>query len=405
MPALSRPALVRLTIILGTLSAFGPLSIDMYLPGLPTIGREFGTDTAAAQQSLSAFFIGLALGQAFYGPIADRVGRKKPLLFGCILYTIASLGCIFAPTMGSLIGLRFAQALGGCAGMVIARSVVRDLFDARESARIYSFLMLVMGLAPITAPLIGGQLLIFFGWRSIFVLLAAFGLICVLLVLFGLQETLPVERRSTAGLGQALSAYGGLLRDRQFVGFALAGGFISAGMFVYIAGSPFVLIELYGIAPEHYGWIFGANALGLIAASQLNRWLLNRYSSERILRTAISTIVGAGILLVLAAATSFGGLIGLLVPLFICIAGYGLVAPNATAAAMAPHGKQAGSASALLGTLQFSVGAIAGILVGVLHNGTALPMAAMIAGCGIASFIAFSGFAMRPRTDLEPVVS
>jgi DHA1 family bicyclomycin/chloramphenicol resistance-like MFS transporter len=396
MPTLTRPALVRLTIILGTLSAFGPLSIDMYLPGLPGIGREFGVETAAAQQSLSAFFIGLALGQAFYGPIADRVGRRLPLLFGCILYTIASLGCVFAPTIGSLIGLRFAQALGGCAGMVIARSVVRDLFDARESARIYSFLMLVMGLAPITAPLIGGQLLLFFGWRAIFVVLAAFGLLCAALVLFGLPETLPPERRSTAGLGQALAAYGSLIRDRQFMGFALAGGFISAGMFVYIAGSPFVLIELYGVAPEHYGWIFGANALGLIAASQLNRRLLQRYNGETIMRVAIGTIVISGLVLVAVAATGLGGLAGLLPPLFVCIAGYGLVVPNATAAAMALYGAMAGSASALLGTLQFSVGAMAGILVGVLHNGTALPMAGMIAACAIAALLAFQTMAMRP---------
>jgi MFS transporter, DHA1 family, multidrug resistance protein len=396
MTPLTRPALVRLTIILGTLSAFGPLSIDMYLPGLPAIGRDFGVETAAAQQSLSAFFIGLALGQAFYGPIADRVGRRMPLLFGCVLYTIASIGCIFAPTIGSLIGLRFAQALGGCAGMVIARSVVRDLFDARESARMYSFLMLVMGLAPITAPLIGGQLLIFFGWRAIFAVLAAFGLLCIALVLFGLPETLPPERRSTAGLGRVFGDYGSLLADRQFVGFALAGGFIAAGMFVYIAGSPFVLIELYGVAPEHYGWIFGANALGLIAASQVNRRLLQRYSGETIMRVAIGVIVIAALLLVLAAATGLGGLSGLLPPLFVCIAGYGLVAPNATAAAMASYGRIAGSASALLGTLQFSVGALAGILVGVLHNGTALPMAAMIAGCALAALLAFQTMAIRP---------
>lgn len=401
MAPLTRPALVRLTIILGTLSAFGPLSIDMYLPGLPAIGREFGADTAAAQFSLSAFLIGLAFGQAFYGPIADRVGRRMPLLFGCVLYAVASLGCVFAPTIGSLIGLRFAQALGGCAGMVIARSVVRDLFDARESARMYSFLMLVMGLAPITAPLIGGQLLVFFGWRSIFAVLAAFGLICVALVLFGLPETLPRERRSTAGLGQVFRAYGSLLADRQFVGFALAGGFISAAMFVYIAGSPFVLIDLYGVAPEQYGWIFGANALGLIVASQINRRLLLRSSGETIMRTAIGTIVGSAVLLVLAAATGFGGLFGLLPPLFVCIAGYGLVAPNATAAAMAPYGRMAGSASALLGTLQFSVGALAGVLVGVLHNGTAVPMAAMIAVCALAALLAFQMMAMRPL--VQPV--
>jgi DHA1 family bicyclomycin/chloramphenicol resistance-like MFS transporter len=391
----ARPSPLRLSLILGALSAFGPLSIDMYLPGLPAIAREFGAETAA-QLTLSIFFAGLALGQALYGPIADRVGRKLPLIVGCAFYAVASFACALAPSIEALNVQRFAQAIGGCAGMVLARSIVRDLFDARESARMYSFLMLVMGLAPITAPLIGGQLLLFFGWRAIFWLLGGFGLFCVAMVAFGLPETLPPERRSGAGLGQSLAVYGRLLADRHFVGYALTGGFLLSGMFAYISGSPFVLIDLYQISPQSYGLIFGGNALGLIGASQLNRWLLARHRGEAILSASLIVSAVAGILLALAAATGVGGLAGLLVPLFFYIASVGLVSPNAAAAAMAPHGWSAGSASALMGTLQFVIGAAAGALVGVLHNGTALPMACIIAVCGLAALLTLQTTAAQP---------
>src|SRR5215212_709133 len=392
-----RPSTLRLTIILGSLAAFGPLSIDMYLPSLPTLAQEFHTDTAAAQLTLSIFFIGLAFGQALYGPIADRFGRKRPLLVGCAVYMLASVACVLAPSIEALVVLRLLQALGGCAGMVISRSVVRDLFDEHESARIYSFLMLVMGIAPITAPLLGGQLLALFGWRAIFWLLGGFGLICLLMVAFGLPESLPVKRRNRAGVRQALGVYVQLLADRRFLGYALAGGFLMAGMFAYISGSPFVVIELYGVSPQQYGWIFGSNALGLIIASQLNRWLLARYSGDAILSATLSVAAAASVVLALVAAFGLGGLIGLLLPLFICIASVGLVGPNTAAAAMAPYGRMAGSASALLGTLQFVVGAVSGIVVGVLYNGTALPMAGTISACCVAALVIFQVLAIRPQ--------
>lgn len=284
--------------------------------------------------------------------------------------------------------------------MIIARSVVRDLFDARGSARMYSFLMLVMGLAPILAPLVGGHLLGIAGWRSIFWLLSGFGLICFVLVATWLPETLPAERRTKVGIAKSLAVYGRLLADRRFMGYALAGGLISAGMFAYIAGSPFVFIEIYGVAPQRYGWIFGMNAFGLIAASQINTWLLTRYHSDTLLATALLGIATAGLVLVVVAATGVGGLIGLLLPLFFCIAGVGLVGPNTTAAAMASYGRVAGSASALLGALQFAVGAGASALVGVLDNGTALPMAGVIAICGSGALIVFLSFIARrmPRS-------
>ena len=399
---LSRTAYIRLTIILGTLTAFGPLSIDMYLPGLPTIARTFGVSTAAAQQTLPIFFVGLALGQLFYGPIADRLGRRRPLLFGCALYAVASIGCALAVSLDALMALRFAQALGGCAGMVIARSVVRDLFDQQESARMYSFLMLVMGLAPILAPLVGGQLLVHFGWRAIFVTLSAFGLACVGMVFFGLRESLPVERRTRAGLGTALRTYAALLGEGRYMGYALAGGFASAAMFAYIAGSPFVFIELNGVPPERYGLLFGINAIGLILASQLNRWLLTRYQGGQILTVALAITASSGLLLAAITATGLGGFPAMLVVLFCCIASTGLVGPNATAAAMAPYARQAGSASALLGAVQFGIGAAAGALVGVLYNGTALPMAGIIALCGVSAFLILQVLVLRPLPRQAP---
>jgi MFS transporter, DHA1 family, multidrug resistance protein len=398
-------AYTKLALTLGILTAFAPFSIDMYLPGLPEIAREFNTDMAAAQQTLAVFFLGLSLGQIFYGPISDRLGRRRPLIFGCLLYSAACIGCALAPSMGSLIVMRFAQALGGCAGVVIARSVVRDLFDQTESARMYSLLMLVLGVAPITAPLIGGQLLLFFGWRSIFLALFGFGVLCLLLVYFVLPETLPVERRAQTGLGVALRTYGSLLVDGRYMGYALAGGLASAGMFAYIAGSPFVFIELNGVAPEHFGLIFGTNAIGLIAASQLNRWLLNYYTTGQILTAALAFTAASSLFLVVVAATGFGGFVGLLVVLFFTIASTGFVGPNSTAAAMAPYAARAGSAAALLGSVQFACGAAAGSLVGALHNGTALPMTATIALCGVSAFLILQFLALRrpaptpPRTE------
>ena len=394
------PSYAKLVIILGTLSAFAPLSIDMYLPALPTIAADFNTQTSVVQQTLAVFFIGLAVGQAFYGPIADRVGRRPPLIFGSALYMLACLGCAFAPTIQSLILLRLAQALGGCAGIVISRSIVRDLFDQKESARMYSFLMLVMGLAPITAPLIGGQVLLFFGWRAIFVTLSGFGLLCILLVTFILPETLPVERRTRAGLGAALKIYGEILTNRIYLGYAIAGGLASSAMFAYISGSSFVFIELNGVPPQYFGLLFGMNAVGLIAAAQVNRWLLTRYEGVQILKAALTFTALSGLLLVVTTATGIGGFPVMLIILFCCIASTGLVGPNATAAAMNPYPQRAGSAAALLGAIQFVLGAGAGSLVGLLHNGTALPMAGVIALCAVGAFLMLQYLALRATPNV-----
>ncbi|MFZ1643515.1 MAG: Bcr/CflA family multidrug efflux MFS transporter [Candidatus Contendobacter sp.] len=373
-------------LILGALIAFAPMSIDMYLPSLPTIAAEFGAEASAAQFTLSSFFIGLALGQAIHGPLADRHGRKPPLYAGLALYIAASVGCALAPNMTALVALRFVQAVGGCAGVVIARAVVRDRFDAHASARVYSLLMLVMGLAPILAPFIGGWILVLANWRAIFAVLALFGLACLLAVWRYLPETRPADTVASAGIGAALRVYGELLRDRRFIGYTLSGGFAQAGMFAYITGSPHVFIELHGVSAQNYGWLFGLNALGLIASSQYNRRLLLNHGADAILRRANRATVLLGLVLLAVAASGWGGLPALLVPLFGYLVTLGFTAPNAMAAALAHQGTRAGSASALIGTLQFGVATVSSALVGLLGAGSALPMAAVIAGCGLLAY-------------------
>ena len=364
------------------------MSIDMYLPSLPAIAAEFGAEPAAAQFTLAGFFVGLALGQAIHGPLADRYGRKPPLYAGLALYVAASVGCALAPDVATLTALRFVQAVGGCAGIVIARAVVRDRFDARTSARVYSLLMLVMGLAPILAPFAGGWILAFAGWRAIFAALALFGLACLFAVWRFLPETRPANTTTGGGIGATLQIYADLLQDRGFLGYALSGGFAQAGMFAYITGSPHVFIELYGVPAQAYGWLFGLNALGLIASSQINRRLLLRHSADSILRRANRTTVVLGLLLLGIAAGGWGGLPALLVPLFGYLASLGFTAPNAMANALARQGARAGSASALIGALQFGVATVSSTLVGLLGAGSALPMAGVIAGCGLSAYAA-----------------
>ncbi len=382
-------AYYRLAVILGALTAMGPLAIDMYLPALPTIAREMHSTVASVQVSLAMYFVGIACGQAFYGPLSDRWGRKRALYFGLVLFAVSSVGCALVNDVASLIALRFLQALGGCAPLVVPRAVVRDYFDQRGSVRMLSVLMLVMGLAPILAPLIGGQLLVNFGWRSVFWVLAAYGLFWLVIVTLFLPESLPAVRRRRLRTVDVMATYGGLLRDRAYMRFVLTGALIFAGLLAYISGSPFVFIELFHVRPEEYGLFFGVNAIGIIIASQVNRWLANRYDARHIITAVLPVSVTAGAVLLIDAATGFGGFAGILVPLFLYIASHGFMLPNTTALAMAPHGAIAGSASALLGTVQFVLGASAGALVSALGNGTAVPFAAVIAGCAVLALTAY----------------
>ncbi len=367
-----------LVFLLGTLMAFGPLSIDTYLPAFPAIGADFGASAADVQRTLSLYFAGLAVGQVVYGPLADRFGRRAPLLGGMALYVAAAIGCALAPSLGSLTAWRFAQALGGCSGMVITRAVVRDLFAPRDMARIFSQLMLVMGVAPILAPLLGSTLLSMFGWRCIFWALAALGLLCLLAQSLALPESLPAERRAKAGVRAIVATYLGLLRDPRFLAPVIGGGLLWSTMFLYIGGAPFLYMELHGVAPSAFGVFFGINAAGMIGVAQVNARLLNKRSPGRLLRIGGAIVFLSGVVLLLALATGRGGLPAVAVPIFFMLAALGFVGGNASSAALAPFPHAAGSASALMGTVQFGIGATAGAIAAALFNGSAIPLAFMI---------------------------
>lgn len=372
---------LRMVLILGALSAFGPLAIDFYLPAFPAMAQAFATDEQHVQSTLAVYFLGLSIGQLAYGPIADRFGRRKPLLFGVTLFTLASLACAYAPNLDTLIMARFVQALGGCAGMVLSRAIVSDNCDAVGSAKVFSQLMLVMGLAPILAPMLGGALVNLAGWQPIFLVLGLFSAAALLAVSLGLPESLPahVPRQPLSG---ALRQYLRLASDRVFLGHAFTGGIAMAGMFAYIAGSPFIFIKLYGVPAEHFGWLFGTNAAGFILVAQVNARLLSRRGPGWLLVRAVGVYLAAGVLLLAVAASRPAHLWMLLVPLFVCISSLGCIIPNAAACAMNGQGDRAGSASALMGFLQFSVAAGAAALVGLLHDGSAVPMSLVISLCG-----------------------
>lgn len=372
---------LRMVLILGALSAFGPLAIDFYLPAFPAMAQAFATDEKHVQATLAAYFLGLSIGQLAYGPVADRFGRRKPLMFGVTLFTLASLACAYAPNLDTLVLARFVQALGGCAGMVLSRAIVSDKCDPVASAKVFSQLMLVMGLAPILAPMLGGVLVNVAGWQSIFLALSLFSAGCLLAVSLGLPESLP-EHIPRQPLSGAMRQYLRLFADRVFVVHALTGGIAIAGMFAYIAGSPFVFIKLYGVPAEHYGWLFGTNAAGFILVAQVNARLLAKRGPAFLLARAVWLYLAAGLVLLAVAAMRPTQLWPLLVPLFVCISSLGCIIPNASACAMSGQGARAGSASALMGCLQFSVAAGAAALVGLLHDGSAVPMALVISLCG-----------------------
>lgn len=385
---MSGPSHRRYALVLGALAAMGPFSVDMYLPAFPALAATLQASPGAVQATLAVYFLGMAAGQVLYGPLADRFGRRGPLFAGLGLFTVASAACALAPDIGALTGARLVQALGGCSGMVIARAVVRDVTDERGAVRLMASLMLVMGVAPIVAPLVGGALLPVFGWRGIFWLLALYGAAMLAVIALFLPETLPPVRRRRDGVLATLRVWGGLLRDARFMGHALAGGFIIGGMFAYIAGSPFVFMELHGVPAGQYGFYFGANAVGIMVAGQVTARLAQRLTPARLLPVTLSIALSAGLALLAVTATGFGGFAGIVAALFCYVAMIGGVMPLTVALGMGPHGAVAGNASALMGTLQFGIGAAAGALLGVLQDGTAVPMAAVIAGCAVAGWTA-----------------
>src|SRR5215831_15888828 len=299
---ISRRRHAEIIVLLGVLTAFAPVSIDMYLPALPTIGVAFGAEPGHVQLSLASFFLGLATGQAFYGPISDRFGRKRPLYAGLILFAIASAGCALSTSIDMLIVLRFFQALGACSGQVIARAVVRDLFEPRESARVFSLLLLVMGVSPILAPLVGGQIIGWFEWRVVFWVITALGLLGLTGVILRVPETHRHEHKRSLELKKVLAVYSELITDRTFIGYAVTGGLAMAGLYTYIVATPFVFIQLFHVPAGRFGLFFGANAAGLIAASQINVRLIRRFETQAIIRKVLIIEVSVGVLLLAGTA-------------------------------------------------------------------------------------------------------
>ncbi len=398
------PSQLKLSLVLGALTAFGPLSIDMYLPAFSHIAKDLAVPVGAVGYTLAAYLLGSAIGQLIYGPLADRYGRRKPLLAGCLVFALGALGCACATSVGMLTSFRVIQALGGAAGMVIARAVVRDLFHEREAARMFAQLMLVMGVCPVLAPTLGGQVLLLGNWRTIFFILVAFALGCVVMAGWCLPETLPAGRRSRSGIVGVGRSFAMLLRHPQFLLYSLAAGFGSGTLFAYISGSPFVFIQLFHVSEQRFGLLFGLNAVGFISGAQLNRWLLHRHPQRTLVLTAAGMGMGAGIALALCGATGWGGLPLLWLLLVACLFSLGVCGPNIAALALGPFGKNAGSASALLGTAQFLVGSLAGAAVGLFHNGTAVPMTLTVALCCAGSYLALksqqpTGIGKTPAQD------
>lgn len=379
---------VRLAVALGALVSFGPLSLDFYLPGLPGLGRDLDASASAAQLTLTACLAGLALGQLVAGPLSDRLGRRGPLVGGVLLYALASVACAAAPSIAVLVVLRLVQGLAGAAGIVIGRAVVRDLLRGDEAARFFSNLLLVNGLAPILAPVLGAQLLAATDWRGLFAVLAAVGAALAVLALVAVPESLPPDRRRAGGLAEAGRALRTVAADRRFVGHALTGGLAMAAMFAYIAGSPFVLQDLHGLSPQAFSAAFALNGLGIVVGSQATGRLAGRVPTSTLLRWGVGQLgVGAGLLL---AAVLVGGLgvWSVLVPLLLVVSSIGVINPTTVVLALEDHGDVAGSASALLGVGQFLLGAVAAPLVGIAGTGTAVPMGLLIALCALGALAA-----------------
>lgn len=391
---------MELMIILGSLCAFAPLSTDMYLPSLPTLAKDFNAQTSDMQLTITTFFLGFAIGQALYGPIADRFGRKPVVHLGTSLFVAASVGCALAPTASVMAWLRFIQAVGACAGGVIARAMVRDLFPPSETLRVYATFMLVSGIAPMVGPLIGGYMLAWFSWQAVFWFLAAYGTVIMIGVHFRLKESHNSDASEPFNLHKIAGMYAHLLRDREFIAHSLAGGISLGGLFAYITGSPFVFINLHQVTPQHFGWFFGLNAVGLMIASQTNGHLMHGFDTRKVLRNATLIQCCAGIVLVAVAFSGLGGLLGIALSLVCFLFCGGFIMPNATALAMEPHGHIAGTASALMGTLQFTTASIATLLVGFLDNGTAMPMAIVIASCGVLGLL-LNRFLLSPLPEEE----
>ncbi|MFI0087452.1 multidrug effflux MFS transporter [Streptomyces bobili] len=400
-PRAARRAGLLVTLVLGGLTATPPLAMDMYLPALPEVTDALHAPATTVQLTLTACLAGMALGQLVVGPMSDRWGRRRPLLAGLAVYVVATALCALAPTVELLIAFRLAQGLAGAAGIVIARAMVRDLYDGVAMARFFSTLMLISGVAPVVAPLMGGQILRVTDWRGVFVVLTAVGVLLTALVAARLPETLPAAERHSGGVGEALRSMRRLLADPPFTGYLLTGGFAFAALFAYIAASPFVIQEIYGASPQTFSLLFGVNSVGLVVVGQINgKVLVGRVSLERVLAGGLVVVTLAATALLLMATGVFGeaGLVPVSAALFVLMSAMGVTLPNAQTLALLRVRHSAGSASALLGTTSFAIGAVASPLVGVAGEDTAVPMAVVQLVAAVVALGFFVGMC-RPWKD------
>ncbi|MGB8955806.1 MAG: multidrug effflux MFS transporter, partial [Tumebacillaceae bacterium] len=389
-PAQESASSARLStvLVLGSLTALAPLSIDMYLPSLPILAQDLNTSTSLAQGSLTSFLFGLALGQLLAGPLSDARGRRKPLIIGMILYVLTSLLCTVAPSVWLLLVLRFIQGLAGAAGIVIARAIVRDMYSGAAMTRFFALLMLVNGVAPILAPVAGGQLLRVTSWRGVFIVLGVLGLLMLLAVIFTLPESLRPENRSVGGIKKTFSTFRGLLTSRVFMGYALSQGFVMAAMFAYISGSPFVLQEVYGVSPQTFSLLFGTNGLGIIIAGQITGRLAARVGETKLLVAGLA-IAAVGSVVLLTMIVTGAGLVAVMIPLFMVVSTVGIVSPASTSLAMQDQGRSAGSAAALIGVPPLIAGALVAPLVGIGGSQTGVPMGVVMMGCALGAVVCY----------------
>lgn len=395
MSSVKKQSKFYLILILGLLSAIGPLSIDMYLPAFPSIAKGLNTTVASVMLSLSSFFIGISFGQLLYGPLLERYGRKTPLYFGLSLYAISSLACATAMSVETLIIFRFFQALGGCVGMVASRAMVRDLFDVKENAKVFSTLMLVIAVSPIIAPSLGGFITTYIGWRYIFIML----IIVIASIIAGIYFLLPDSKGPDSSFSlkptAILSSFASIIKHPQFALYTFSGSIASAGLYAFISGSPYVFLEVFKVTEQHYGWVFAFVASGLIGSSQLNSLFLKRFKSEQIIRVALYFQSFVAFVLAAISILGFSELYTTILLIFLYLCCQGFIFPNASALSMASFGHNAGNASALMGFIQMSLGALMSAMVSVLHNESTLPMTGVMAFCSILASLIFTIFRFK----------
>ncbi len=389
---------VRFLLILSALMAFASISTDIYLPALPALSIAFKADPGRIQMTLSGFLIGFSLGQLLWGPIGDRYGRKIPIAVGVVLFVIGSAGCALSATAWQMVGWRVVEAVGACAGPVLARAMVRDLYARDRSAQMLSTLLLVMGIAPLLGPIMGGQILTFWSWQGIFWVLTGMGVLA-LVGLLALPETLPKQRRSSQRLGEAVVSYVLLINNPRLLGYAVAGGFFYGGIYAYLAGTPFAYIAYYHVPPQAYGLLFGLNISGMMAANLINSRLVMRLGTDRLLRIGGLIAAFAGVALAVDSRFSLGGLVGLVVPLFFYVSMLGFIVANSVAGALAAFPHKAGAASALVGALHYGTGIFTAAMIGWFADGTPWTMGWLVGVCGVGTLLSTLVLVRSPRSE------